>query len=88
MIKIFDTHAHYSDEIYDTDRESLFHKMSDEGVSAITLIGASLEDSRKEKVDIMSLKSKTICLYSRKGGTGRIGQHLPITDPARKGLLR
>ena len=49
MIKIFDTHAHYSDEIYDTDRESLFHKMSDEGVSAITLIGASLEDSRKEK---------------------------------------
>ena len=49
MIKIFDTHAHYSDEIYDTDRESLFHKMSDEGVSAITLIGASLEDSKKEK---------------------------------------
>ena len=49
MIKIFDTHAHYSDEIYDMDRESLFHKMSDEGVSAITLIGASLEDSRKEK---------------------------------------
>lgn len=28
------------------------------------------EDSRKEKVDIMSLKSKTIALYSRKGGTG------------------
>ena len=49
MINIFDTHAHYSDEIYDTDRESLFHKMSDEGVSAITLIGASLEDSKKEK---------------------------------------
>ena len=28
------------------------------------------EDSRKEKIDIMSLKSKTIALYSRKGGTG------------------
>lgn len=49
MIKIFDTHAHYSDPIYDKDREDLFRKMYTEGVDAVTLIGASLEESKKEK---------------------------------------
>lgn len=49
MIKIFDTHAHYSAEIYDSDRKELFHKMFEEGVNAVTLIGASLEESKKEK---------------------------------------
>ena len=46
---IFDTHAHYSDSIYDADRETLFKKMVTDGVTDITLIGASLENSKKEK---------------------------------------
>ena len=49
MIKIFDTHAHYSDEVYDVDRDELFRKMYNEGVKSITLIGASLIESKKEK---------------------------------------
>ena len=49
MIKIFDTHAHYSDAIYDDDREELFKEMYHNGVKAITLIGASLEESKNEK---------------------------------------
>lgn len=49
MIKIFDTHAHYSDTIYDSDREELFKQMYNNGVRAVTLIGASLEESKNEK---------------------------------------
>lgn len=49
MIKIFDTHAHYSDAIYDNDRDELFKEMYNNGVKAITLIGASLEESKNEK---------------------------------------
>ena len=48
-MKIFDTHAHYSDEKYDIDREALFRKMHGEGVDRITLIGASKSESEKEK---------------------------------------
>lgn len=48
-MKIFDTHAHYSDNIYDVDREELYKNMFAEGVSDIALIGASLENSKKEK---------------------------------------
>ena len=48
-MKIFDTHAHYSDEKYDIDREELFRRMFREGVDRITLIGASKSESEKEK---------------------------------------
>lgn len=48
-MKIFDTHAHYSDEKYDTDREELFRKMLSSGVDKITLIGSSKLESEKEK---------------------------------------
>ena len=49
MYKIFDTHAHYSDEKYDIDRIDLFHKMSKEGVNKIALIGSNFSESKKEK---------------------------------------
>lgn len=48
-MKIFDTHAHYDDNIYDVDREEVFKKIYSEGVTDIALIGASLVDSKKEK---------------------------------------
>lgn len=49
MIKIFDTHAHYNDKVYDADREELFKMMYKNGVLDITLIGASLDESKEEK---------------------------------------
>lgn len=49
MFKIFDTHAHYSDPIYDADREELLKKMYTEGVSDIVLVGAGLKESKEEK---------------------------------------
>ncbi len=57
-MRIFDTHAHYSDEKYDIDRDELFKKMYDEGVDKITLIGASKVESQKEKE--LSLKYNLI----------------------------
>lgn len=44
-MKIFDTHAHYTDSKYDEDRLILFKKMFNEGVSDIALIGASEKES-------------------------------------------
>lgn len=48
-LKIFDTHAHYTDAKYDVDRESLFKKMYIEGVDKITLIGPNFDESKAEK---------------------------------------
>ena len=48
-MRIFDTHAHYSDEKYDIDRDELFSKMYNDGVDRVTLIGASKVESEKEK---------------------------------------
>ena len=48
-MRIFDTHAHYSDAKYDEDRQALFEKMYKEGVDKVTLIGASKIESEKEK---------------------------------------
>ena len=48
-MRIFDTHAHYSDEKYDEDRLQLFEKMYVDGVDKVTLIGASKIESEKEK---------------------------------------
>lgn len=44
---IFDTHAHYDDEAYDEDRESLFDHMRKQGVEYIVNIGASLASTKK-----------------------------------------
>ena len=48
MNKIFDTHAHYDDPVYDVDREALFERMFREGVDSIALIGASYDESKSE----------------------------------------
>ncbi len=46
MIKIFDTHAHYDDESYDCDRDSLIKGLPEHGVYAAANIGVTLESSR------------------------------------------
>lgn len=43
---VFDTHAHYDDAAFDSDRESLLAGLKEAGVMAVTNIGASLASSR------------------------------------------
>ena len=40
---IFDTHAHYDDEQFDTDRDALLRGMAEKNVGTIINVGASLE---------------------------------------------
>ena len=42
---IFDTHAHYDDEQFDIDRDSLLLSMKDNGIGTIVNIGANLASS-------------------------------------------
>lgn len=43
---IFDTHAHYDDEAFDEDREALLESLSQNGISHIVNIGASIETTK------------------------------------------
>lgn len=43
---IFDTHAHYDDDAFDSDRGELLEGLKAAGVMAVTNIGASLSSSR------------------------------------------
>lgn len=40
---IFDTHAHYDDEAFDTDREALLDSMGKNGIGNIVNVGASID---------------------------------------------
>lgn len=46
-MKIFDTHAHYDDDAFHTDREQLLCHMNQEGIDKIVNIGCSMENSRE-----------------------------------------
>ncbi len=52
MDYIFDTHAHYDDEAFDADRETLLTELVGDGVRKITNIGASLT-SCKQTIALM-----------------------------------
>ncbi len=52
MKQIFDTHAHYDDEAFDTDREILLDKLPKVGVERVVNIGASI-DSCKKTIQLM-----------------------------------
>lgn len=45
-MKIFETHAHYDDEAFDTDREDLLSRMKESGIDKIVNIGASIKSSK------------------------------------------
>ena len=47
MYKIFDTHAHYDDEAFDEDRDTLLTQLPVEGVAKVVNIGASLASCRR-----------------------------------------
>lgn len=61
--KIFDTHAHYDDESFDSDREELLKRLLSEDIAAITNIGADIETSKKA-VELSKLFDK---LYAAVG---------------------
>ena len=44
---IFDTHAHYDDEAFAEDRESLFEQMKEAGIDFVVNIGANMASSRE-----------------------------------------
>ena len=46
MEYIFDTHAHYDDEAFDEDRESLIGSLRENGIGNVCNIGASMESCR------------------------------------------
>lgn len=62
---IFDTHAHYDDEVFDGDRESLLASMPGQGVDYIVNVGASMDSTRKT----LSLIKKYPFIY------GTVGVH-------------
>ena len=43
---IFETHAHYDDESFDTDREELICSMPERGIGRIINVGASIETTK------------------------------------------
>ena len=51
---IIDTHAHYDDEAFDTDREALLTSMYDGGIEKIVNVCASV-GSFQDTVDLMFL---------------------------------
>ena len=44
---IFDTHAHYDDEQFDTDREPLLASMPEQGVGTIVNVSATYESCER-----------------------------------------
>jgi len=42
MVPIFDTHAHYDDEAFDEDRETLLRELPEQGIAKVVNVGASL----------------------------------------------
>lgn len=44
---IFDTHAHYDDDAFDEDRDTLLEEIFSSGICCITDVGASMESSKR-----------------------------------------
>ena len=70
MVPIFDTHAHYNDEVFDEDRESLLARLPEEGIARVVNVGADPESSRKT----MELAEKYDFIY------GTVGVHPSETE--------
>ena len=45
--KIFDTHAHYDDEAFDEDRETLIASLKENGIVNVVNVGASIESCKR-----------------------------------------
>ena len=62
-MEIFDTHAHYADSAFDSDREQVLAELPDKGVKLVMLAASSLEDSREN----MLLAQKYDYIYAAAG---------------------
>ena len=60
---IFDTHAHYDDEAFDTDREEVLSSLSAAGIGALVNIGASLSTTANS----LALSEKYPWMYAAVG---------------------
>ncbi len=47
MTPIFDTHSHYDDEAFDTDREEVFEALKKGGIGKIVDVGAGIPSSKR-----------------------------------------
>ena len=62
---IFETHAHYDDEAFDGDRDSLLPSLAEHGIEKIINVGASLQGVE----DTVKLTEKYPFVY------GAVGVH-------------
>ena len=69
-IRIFESHAHYDDDAFDTDRDELLSRLPDEGIKTVINVAASL----KSIDDTYALTSKYDHVY------GAIGIHPSDVD--------
>ncbi len=60
---IFDTHSHYSDDRFDSDRQELLSGMKDRGVGRIVEVGAGIASTR----DAVSLAHQYDFIYAAAG---------------------
>lgn len=73
---IFDTHAHYDNDAFDEDRESLLSGLPGQGIGAVVNIGASISTSE----NTLELTRKYPFIYGAAGvhpnETGELNDHL------------
>lgn len=62
-MRIFDTHAHYDDEAFDTDREDLLKALPGSGIEYVVNVGASIATTRST----LELSSKYDYIYAAVG---------------------
>lgn len=62
-MKYFDTHAHYNDKVFDTNREDILNKCLEENIKYIVNVGASIQES----LECINLANKHDFIYSAIG---------------------
>ena len=62
-MRIFDTHAHYDDEAFETDREELLKALPGSGIEYVVNVGASIATTRST----LELSSKYDYIYAAVG---------------------
>ena len=60
---IFDTHAHYDDAQFDTDREALLQSLNENGIGRVVNIGANIESTKSS----VALAEKYPFIYAAVG---------------------
>lgn len=65
MLMIFESHAHFDDEAFDTDREELLGSFAENGIEYVINVGASIETSK----NTIALTEKYPFIY------GSVGVH-------------